>query len=165
MAPAIDPIPEIPLGIALERKQVLDRSLRHLPEAALDAMRRGLDRHDGRLRPGKLFSDEGVCAVGAMMRELFPGHRVDRGLIGRLRPRQKSVVQVYPQLARSLPRLAHVEICFDNTVRICREHDPSRSVAEWAQAVGRWFAGCLHVELEHRRRPAAAPLAELTAVA
>jgi hypothetical protein len=47
-------LPEIPAALAEERKQVLDRAVRHLPDAILDAMRRGLDRHDGRLRPGKL---------------------------------------------------------------------------------------------------------------
>jgi hypothetical protein len=91
-----------------------------------------------------------------MLGELFPGHHFDRRLIARLRPRKKSIVHQYPRLARSLPRLVHIELCFDNTVRICREHDPSRSVADWAQAVGRWFAGCLHLELERRARSAAA---------
>jgi hypothetical protein len=134
---------------------VLDRSLRHLPDVMLDAMRRGLDRHDGRLQPGRLFSDEGGCAVGVMLRELFPGHRFDRRMIKRLRRRDESVVDECPQLARSLPRLVHIELCFDVTVRTCREHDPSHSVAEWAQAVGRWFAGCLHAELDRRSRAGA----------
>jgi hypothetical protein len=144
-------IPEIPQTIAVERKRVLDRALRHLPEAVLDAMRRGLDRHDGRLRPGSLFSAQGDCAVGVMLRELFPGYRADR------RRRSRSVTDAHPQLARALPRLVHLELCFDVTVRTCHEHDPSRSVADWAQAVGRWFAGCLHVELERRGRMGAAP--------
>jgi hypothetical protein len=77
--PNAQPLPEIPLAIAVERKPVLDRALHHLPDLPLDAMRRGLDRHDGRLRPGKLFSDEGACAVGAMLRELFPGDRAPAG--------------------------------------------------------------------------------------
>ena len=145
-------LPEIPLVIAAERKPVLDRTLCHLPDAVLDAMRRGLDRHDGRLRPGRLFSKGGGCAVGVMLRELFPSYRADRGLIGRLRPRAKSIVEEHPQLARSLPRLTHIELCFDVTTRICQEHDPSRGAAAWAQAVGRWFAGCLYTELERRRR-------------
>jgi hypothetical protein len=152
------PIPEIPPAVASERKRVLDRALRHLPDATLDAMRRGLDRHDGRLRPGRLFSARGACAVGVMLGELFPGHRVDRGPITRLRPRKKSVVDEYPQLARALPRLVHIELCFDIAVRTCREHDPSRTTADWAQAVGRWLAGCLYVELERRGRLEAEPL-------
>lgn len=148
--PTAEALPEIPPAIAAERKPILDRTLRHLPDAVLDAMRRGLDRHDGRLQPGKLFSKEGGCAVGVMLRELFPSHRADRGLLDRLRPPRESIVDEHPRLARSLPRLPHIEIWFDATIRICREHDPSRSVAEWAQAVGRWCAGCLYVELEHR---------------
>ena len=137
---------------------MLDRTLRHLPDAVLDAMRRGLDRHDGRLHPGKLFSDDGGCAVGVMLRELFPGYQVERGLIGRLRPRAESILDEHPRLARSLPRLAHIEIWFDTTIEVCRERDPHRTVAEWAQAVGRWCAGCLHAELERRRRWAAEPV-------
>jgi hypothetical protein len=162
--PSVQALPEIPLAVATERKLVLDRTLRHLPDAALDAMRRGLDRHDGRLRPGKLFSAEGGCAVGVMLRELFPSHRVDRGLLGWLRPPKDSIVDEHPQLARSLPRLVHIEIWFDATIQICRERDPSHSVAAWAQAVGRWFAGCLHAELDHRGRPAAEPLADFSSV-
>jgi hypothetical protein len=49
-------LPEIPAVLAEERKQVLDRAVRHLPDAILDAMRRGLDRHDGRAQkslPGR----------------------------------------------------------------------------------------------------------------
>jgi hypothetical protein len=143
-------LPEIPPSIAAERKKVLDRAVRHLPDAGLDAMRRGLDRNDGRLQPGRLFSDKGDCAVGVMLRELVPGYRVDRGPLARLRSRKRSVTDVHPGLARSLPRLVHIELCFDITIRACRERDPSHTVAEWAQAVGRWFAGCLHVELERR---------------
>ena len=94
-----------------------------------------------------------------MLCELFPSYRVDRSLIGRLRPRRESIVDEHPQLARSLPRLVHIEIWFDATIRTCREHDQSRPVAEWAQAVGRWLAGCLYVELDRRSRPAAEPLA------
>ena len=146
----VDALPEIPTAVAVERKQVLDRALQHLPNEVLDAMRRGLDRHDGRLRPGKLFSAEGGCAVGVMLRELYPRYRAERGLIGRLRPPKQSIVDEHPQLAQSLPRLVHVEIWFDFTVQACRERDPSRTVAEWAQAVGRWCAGCLYVELERR---------------
>jgi hypothetical protein len=145
-------LPEIPQTIAVERKRVLDRTLRHLPDAVLDAMRRGLDRHDGRLRPGRLFSAQGDCAVGVMLRELFPGYRADR------RRRNRSVTDAHPQLARALPRLVHVELCFDVTIRTCREHDPTHTVADWAQAVGRWFAGCAYVELERRGRAAAEPL-------
>jgi hypothetical protein len=150
-------LPEIPTAIAAERKQVLDRTVRHLPDAVLDAMRRGLDRHDGRLRPGKLFSAEGGCAVGVMLTELFPGYRVDRGLIGRLRRPAESIVDEHPQLARSLPRLVHIEMWFDATIRTCREQDPARTIAEWAQAVGRWLAGCLYVELERRGRRSHTP--------
>jgi hypothetical protein len=147
-------LPEIPPAIAAERKPVLDRALRHLPDGVLAAMRRGLDRHDGRLYPGKLFSDEGGCAVGVMLRELFPGYRANRGLIGRLRRPKDSIVDEHPQLARSLPRLVHIEIWFDATIEACRERDASRTVAEWAQAVGRWLAGCLYVELDRRTRAA-----------
>jgi hypothetical protein len=148
--PNAQALPEIPPALAVERKQVLDRTMRHLPDPVLDAMRRGLDRHDGRLRPGKLYTEEGGCAVGVMLRELFPSYRARRGLLGRLRPRNQSIVDEHPQLARALPRLVHVEIWFDTTIQTCRERDPSRTVAEWAQAVGRWLAGCLYVELEHR---------------
>ena len=160
----VQALPEIPPAIAAERKQVLDRTLRHLPDAALDAMRRGLDRHDGRLRPGRLFSADGGCAVGVMLRELFPGYEVERGLIGRLRPRAESIVDEHPQLAQSLPRLAHIEIWFDATIQICRNRDPSRTVADWAQAVGRWLAGCLYVELERRSRLPAEPLPDFSTV-
>ena len=62
--PNVQALPEIPPAVAAERKQVLDRTLRHLPDAALDAMRRGLDRHDGRLRPGKLFSAKAPARSG-----------------------------------------------------------------------------------------------------
>ena len=85
-----------------------------------------------------------------MVLELLPGYRVNRGLIGRLRPPKLSIADEHPQLARALPRLGHIEIWFDATVARCRERDPSRNVADWAQAVGRWFAGCLNVELERR---------------
>ncbi len=150
--PTAKALPEIPPALAAERKRVLDRAVRHLPDEVLDAMRRGLDRHDGRLYPGKLFSAEGGCAVGVMLRELFPGYRVRRGLIGRLRRPNESIVDEHPQLARSLPRLMHIELWFDTTIEICRERDAGRTVAEWAQAVGRWLAGCLYVELDRRSR-------------
>ena len=133
---------------------MLDQTVRHLPDAVLDAMRRGLDRHDGRLLPGRLFSDEGSCAVGVMLLELFPGYR-SKG-------RAESILDEQPRLAQSLPRLAHLEIWFDATIQICRNGDPSRSVADWAQVVGRWLAGCLYVELDHRRRVAAEPLHDFT---
>jgi hypothetical protein len=99
-----------------------------------------------------------------MLRELYPSYRVDRGLLRRLRPRKQSIVDEHPRLARSLPRLVHVEICFDMTIQICRERDPSWTVAEWAQAVGRWFAGCLYAELERRSRLAAEPLPGISPV-
>jgi hypothetical protein len=159
------PLPEIPPAVAAERRKVLERAMRHLPDVVLDAMRRGLDRHDGRLRPGRLFSGQGGCAVGVMLDELFPGYGARRGPIARLRPRKKSVVDEHPQLALALPRLVHIELWFDIAIRTCRERDPSHTVADWAQAVGRWLAGCLHVELDRRSRLAAdSPAADPTAL-
>jgi hypothetical protein len=61
-------LPEIPAALAEEASRCSTRPCVTCPTP----MRRGLDRHDGRLRPGKLFSAEGGCAVGVMLRELYP---------------------------------------------------------------------------------------------
>jgi hypothetical protein len=92
-----------------------------------------------------------------LLRELYPSYRVDRVLLRRYEPRKQSIVAEHPRLARSLPRLVNVEICFDMTIQICRERDPSWTVAEWAQVVGRWFAGCLYAELAAGPPPSRSP--------
>jgi hypothetical protein len=149
--------PPIPIAIAAERRPVLERALRHLPARMLHALRDGIDRSDGRLRAGGLFSATGDCPVGAMLRELHPRVRSHRGLLGLSRACGESITDEHPALARAVPRLTHVEVCFDVTVRRCQEVNPVPGEHVWAQVVGRWFADCVTAELERRERVAQMP--------
>jgi hypothetical protein len=143
----------IPVPIAIERRPVLQRALRDLPSDILVALRSGIDKNDGRLRPGGLFSATGDCPVGVLLRELEPGRRTLRGRFGLLRVCHRSIAQEAPELRAALPRIAHLEICFDVTVRRCVEDHPEPGAHAWAQAVGRWFAACVTAELDGRERP------------
>jgi hypothetical protein len=138
----------IPTAIANERRPVLERALQELPDDILVALRSGIDKNDGRLRPGGLFSATGDCVVGAMLLELRPKRRRVRrwlGLCG------WSVADEAPSLRAAMPRIAHLEVGYDVTVRRCVEVDPGPGQHLWAQVVGRWIAACATAELERRQ--------------
>jgi hypothetical protein len=126
---------------------VLARVLSHLPDDVLSALAHGLERHAGRLEPGRLYGDYdgGGCAVGVMLRELSPSE-YERGRLQfwARRRRHESVLTERVPFDRSVvTRLSHVEMCFDRTASTLCEHAEAEDPETAANATGRWMAeGC-----------------------
>jgi hypothetical protein len=126
---------------------VLARVLSHLPDDVLSALAHGLERHAGRLEPGRLYGDHdgGGCAVGVMLRELSPSE-YERGRLQfwARRRRHESVLTERVPFDRSVvTRLSHVEMCFDRTASTLCEHAEAEDPETAANATGRWMAeGC-----------------------
>ena len=148
---------QIPSAVLADRKPVLDRVLSDLPTIALECIRDALDERSGQLYPGKLYSYRGECVLGAMLRLTPTAPSKWRRRFLRALPRKQGIGCERPELARLLPRLVHLESCFDFTVRMASQADPSHSVKDWAQAAGRWIAASIVAELD-RRELAAAPI-------
>jgi hypothetical protein len=121
----------------VERRQMLRRTLRGLPDAQLAALATGLERHEQQLVAGRLFKSTGGggCAVGVMLRELDAVP--NRGTAAFwLRDRWRRSVTSYREMERQ-PRLRHLEWGFDAAVELLRGAGVKR--AEAVAAVGRWL--------------------------
>lgn len=146
----------LPAHIARTREPVLARVLSHLPDDFLSALAHGLERHAGRLEPGRLYGDYdgGGCAVGVMLRELSPSEYA-RGRIRfwARRHRHHTVLTERVRFDRSLvTRLSHVEMCFDRTASALCEHAEAEHPETAANATGRWMAEGCREHLRARRR-------------
>lgn len=141
---------QIPSAVLADRKPVLDRVLRGLPTPVLECIKDGLDERAGHLYPGKLYSYRGDCVLGAMLRQTATAPSKGRRLLLRALPGEHGIARERPELTRLLPRLAHLEWCFDRTVRTAAQVDPRLSVKQWAQVTGRWIATMIVAELDHR---------------
>jgi hypothetical protein len=161
------PAPLLPADLARERGVVLHRALRHLPTGLLEPLLSALRRNADRLVPNRLYEEggDGGCAVGMMLRELEAGerHAVGARRLRRWRPK-RSVVDQHPELARAHPRLAHIEIVFDNSCAALRSRRPALTEREAARRVGLWMAAEVQAEVNLRHlelRAEAAPLPSL----
>jgi hypothetical protein len=147
-----------------EREPVLKRSLRALPNEALEAMARGLEKHREQLGPGRLFqsANGGGCAVGVMLRELEP-ETYARGRVSFwLRDRWRGGCRSYRSAVGRNPRLKHLEWLFDDAVALLREASPRRPQRIAAALVGDWMREEIAAELNWRElawgaRPADVP--------
>jgi hypothetical protein len=150
----------VPPELARERGPVLHRALRHLPLALLEPLLNGLRRHADSLIPGRLYGNRGSegCAVGMMLRELVPSSLELEGEDGKQRTkprawrraRARTILDAWPALGRAQPRVAHIELVFDNTCRALRELLPSLSERDAARRVGLWMAAETQGEINLR---------------
>jgi hypothetical protein len=144
--------PVLPLAVVADRKPILDRALQHLPDELLTALHRSLDRHDLRLNPGRLYHGPAACAMGMMLRDMFPAAHTERGLHRWWKSvTQVSVYDSHRNLAKMFPRLAHIEYVFDSTIARVNGQGVA-STTQWATTVGHWIADCVAAELERRQR-------------
>jgi hypothetical protein len=138
-------------SVLAERRDVLRRTLRALPNELLAALIRGLEANEDNLVHGRLFTTRGGggCAVGVMLRELRP----DRFSPQRLRPWsivtwRRTSASLGGEIGRN-PRLRHLEWTFDGAVnhieRLC-----GISPTAAASLVGRWFRVDAQLELLRR---------------
>jgi hypothetical protein len=150
----------IPEAVVAERGPVLRRALRGLPDAALEALVRGLDRSGDRLAAGKLYrGSRGGCAVGVMLRELDPDTYAARGPRFWLLHSWRRRVRWYAGLAKANPRFQHLEWTFDRAAKATWKSGSGLSPTESAAAVGRWFRDEAVAELDWRRLAAGATAA------
>jgi hypothetical protein len=141
-----------------ERRQVMRRSVRGLPDEMVDALARGLERHADRLAAGRLFATAagGGCAVGVLLRELQPEAYRQGRLHFLLRHAWRRRAASYGgELGRN-PRLRHLEWSFDEAVNRTRELEPGCSTHEAARAVGDWLLAEARAEIAWRALAAAA---------
>jgi len=139
--------------VLAERRDVLRRTLRALPEEMVAALARGLEANAGRLVAGRLFTQRGGggCAVGVMLRELRP----ERFSRRRLRPWsitawRRTISSLGGELGRN-PRLRHLEWTFDRAVERVERLCPNLSPTQAASLVGSWFTAEARSELLRRR--------------
>jgi hypothetical protein len=123
--------------LLMERRQMLRRTLRGLSDGQLEALARGLERHEEQLVAGRLFKSTGGggCAVGGMLRELDAVPKRGTAAFW-LRDRWRRSVTSYGEIGRH-PRLRHLEWGFDAAVDLLRRAGVRR--AEAVIAVGRWL--------------------------
>jgi hypothetical protein len=134
-----------------ERLSVARRSLRALPDDMLVALACGLRRHADELLPGRLYSAQGGCPVGVMLRQLDPEAYSGGRLRFALRHGWRRRAGWYGgELARN-PRLRHLEWSFDEAVERTRELDPALSRRQAAAVVGAWIRADAEAELDWRR--------------
>ena len=141
-----------------ERRTVLRRALRALPDRFLGAMAAGLEKHRERLVPGRLYASAGGggCAVGVMLRQLEPETYARRRLRFWLRDRWRRGSRSYHDAMGRNPRLKHLEWVFDDAVKLLRsERGLTRRSA--GGLAGDWVREEIDAELRWRelRRSAA----------
>jgi hypothetical protein len=151
-------VPYLPEELVAERGPVLRRALRGLPDEALDALVRGVDRSGDRLAAGRLFrGSRGGCAVGVMLRELEPEVYAVSGPRFWLLHSWRRRVRWYAGMAKRNPRFQHLEWTFDRAAKALWNGGRSGlSQREAASAIGRWFRHEAVAELEWRRLAAGA---------
>lgn len=143
----------IPQDIISSRTPLLQRTLSRLPTAILFALRAGLCDYQDKLEPGRLYTDDGGCAVGVMLRTIFPGAFCQPGVVFWLRRHLRpSVKDDFTALAREEVRLHHIEIIFDRSVAEIEAANPDLDSAAAASWVGRWMVAAIEEELATRRR-------------
>jgi hypothetical protein len=142
-------LPVLPESLRAERTEPLRRILRKLPDPILEALVDGLDRAD-QLVPGQLYADgSGGCAVGVIMRAIFPAE-ASRRVRWWNRRRHVSLYRSHPQLAREFPHLVTLESVFDRTIELAQQLYPELSQAELGAVCGRWMAAEAATELGFR---------------
>jgi hypothetical protein len=119
---------------------VLHRALRALPIGLLQPLLRGVRRHADSLVPGSLYTGDGGCAVGMMLRELAPQRR---------RRRNRTIWDEWPELVQAHPRLAHIEVVFDRTCKALYARG-ELSEEQTARNVGLWMAAEIQAEINLR---------------
>lgn len=148
--------PVLPHDVVLERGPVLRKALRALPFPLLQALSYALDEHADELSPGSLYNSKGGgCAIGVMLREMFPAaFPTSRFSWWRRRISNRSVYDDFEQFAREFPRLFHIELVFDRTICLTRERHPELDQDLVSRATGQWLAAECEAELDRRRRDA-----------
>jgi hypothetical protein len=145
----------LPPDLARERGAVLHRALRELPVWLLEPLLVGTRLHADALVPGSLYGDDGLsgCAVGMMLNELSSSQPRRRRFRRRTSP---TIHEEAPGLARSHPRLAHIEFIFDRTCQqLCERLGLTE--CEAAGMVGLWMAAEVQAEINLRHVETAAP--------
>jgi hypothetical protein len=142
----------LPEELVAERGPVLRRALRGLPDEALAALVRGVERSGDRLAAGRLFrGSRGGCAVGVMLRELEPDVYAVSGPRFWLLHSWRRRVRWYAGLAKQNPRFQHLEWTFDRAAKALWSGGSGLSQRKAASAIGRWFREEAAAELEWRR--------------
>ena len=145
-------------ALAEQRRQVLRRTLRGLPDPMLAALRRGLEAHADELVAGRLYKSRGGggCAVGVMLRELDP-ELGTRGLLRFwLRERWRRGSFSYRGPVGRNPRLKHLEWIFDSLAKELGPAAAGRYVRAEAEREMQWRALAGAPSLRRDRGPVAA---------
>lgn len=133
-----------------------------LSDAILDALVSALVKHADNLAPGRLYGRGGAgCAVGVMLRELFPATCGPGRWNPWQRARRNRTVrqQIGDRLGADTVRLEHIEHCFDAACDAIARRRLRMSAAASARRVGLWMACGLADERARRDRRAVALLA------
>jgi hypothetical protein len=149
-----------------QRRDVLKRTLRALPDLYLAALTSGLVQHRNDLMPGRLYRDSHGrgCAVGAMLRELHPSDYAGGTIRFWIRHGWRKRVSRYRDTWAKNPRLWHLELTFDRAVVRLRDLCPQLSRQQASSAIGEWFLTTVREETAWRdiqrafRAPAAQPI-------
>lgn len=143
----------LPAADAAQRRQTLQAIARHLSDPVLEALGAALARHADDLVPGRLYTRDGGCAVGVMLRDMFPATCGAAAPAWSRARRRYTVRQETGDLfGADTIRLEHVECCFDKTCRAVRRHNRRMRRGEAARLVGLWMACVLADERWARTR-------------
>lgn len=149
----------LPQAIVNQRRSALERTVSGLPTAILFALRSGLEEYATSLTPGRLYTRSGGCAVGVMLRRIFPGAFCQSAPTFWLRSKlRRSIRDDFSALAREEVRLSHIEIIFDNSVRDLTNRFTFEKGAA-SEVVGRWIVSEINSELARRFASTPASLA------
>jgi hypothetical protein len=148
----------------LQRREVLKRTLRALPDSYLVALINGLELHRHELVPGRLYRDSRGrgCVVGALLRELHPSDYAGPAIVFWIRHGWRKRASSYRENWAKNPRLGHLELTFDRTVARLRALSQNLSRQQASSAIGEWFLAASRNEIACRaiERAFSAPAAE-----
>lgn len=142
----------LPATTAAHRDETLRGIATHLSDPILDALGSAIVTHADHLSPGRLYNRSGGgCAVGVLLRELYP-ETCGPGRVSWLRARRRYTIrqETGDLLGPDTLRLEHIERCFDATCRAVACHNPSMRRGETARHVGLWMA-CILADERARR--------------
>ena len=150
-----------------QRREVLKRTLRALPDPYLAALIEGLELHGDRLAPGRLYRNSSGrgCVVGALLRQLHPSDYEGPSILFWIRHGWRRRASSYRDDWAKNPRLWHLELIFDRAVARLQAMAPHLSPQQASAAIGEWFMTAAREESLSRRverafiAPAAEPMA------
>jgi hypothetical protein len=145
----------VPPEVLLEREAGLKRILGGLTDHLLIYLVRGLEAHRHELVAGRLYRSPngGGCAVGVLLRELYPAAYKRGALRFWLKHGWRREISWDSELGRQGARLRRLEWTFDRAVKQTRQLRHQLSRRQAAATVGIWFADMARAELSRRRQP------------